>query len=47
VLDFLDDVLAGDTRWQLGEVQQLLALHTLVAIGRREADVRDHSMSER
>jgi hypothetical protein len=35
VLDFLGEVLAGDTRWQLDEVQQLLTLHTLVAIGRR------------
>ena len=41
VLDFLGDVLAGDARWQIGEVQRLLALHTLVAIGRHHAEGLD------
>jgi hypothetical protein len=37
-LDFLTDVLVGDTTWSLGEVQDLLALHTLVALGHWHAE---------
>jgi hypothetical protein len=36
-LAFLTDVLVGETAWQVREVQNLLALHTLVAIGRWHA----------
>jgi hypothetical protein len=35
-------VLARDIRWQLDEVQQLMALHTLVAIGQRHTKGLDH-----
>ena len=43
VLDFLGDVLSADARWQLGEVQRLMALHTLVAIGRHRTEGLDRS----
>jgi hypothetical protein len=43
VLDFLGDVLAGETRWQLDEVQGLLALHTLVAVRRNRAQGLDRA----
>jgi hypothetical protein len=33
-LDFLADILVGDTTWSVREVQDLLALHTLVGLGR-------------
>ena len=36
-LNFLADVLTGETHWSMGEVQQLLALHTLVGLGRWHA----------
>ena len=36
-IDFLADVLVGDTSWRLNEVQNLLALHTLVPVGRWHA----------
>jgi hypothetical protein len=34
-LAFLGDVLSGDSNWSVDEVTKLLALHTLVAVGRR------------
>ena len=37
VVTFLADVLVSDTPWRLTEVQSLLALHTLVAVGRWHA----------
>ena len=46
VLAFLGDVLIGDVRWQLSEVQRLLALHTLAAIGHWHADGLDHAQPE-
>ena len=46
VLGFLGDVLIGDVRWQLSEVQRLLALHTLAAIGHWHADGLDHAQAE-
>ena len=33
-LAFIGDVLMGETRWSVDEVTKLLALHTLVAVGR-------------
>ena len=35
---FLADVLIGETNWSLGEVRDLLALHTLVGLGRWHAE---------
>jgi hypothetical protein len=32
-LAFLGDILTGESHWTLGEVQEILALHTLVALG--------------
>lgn len=43
VLAFLGEVLGGDVRWQLSEVQRLLALHTLAAIGHWHADGLDQA----
>ena len=40
-LSFLGEVLAGETRWQLEEVQRLLALHTLAAIAHWHAEGLD------
>ena len=36
-INFLADVLTGESHWSMGEVQQLLALHTLVGLGRWHA----------
>jgi hypothetical protein len=33
-LAFIGDVLLGETGWSMDEVTKLLALHTLVAVGR-------------
>jgi hypothetical protein len=38
---FLTDILVGETPWQVREVRDLLALHTLVAIGRWHAQGLD------
>jgi hypothetical protein len=38
---FLTDVLVGETPWSVREVQNLLALHTMVAIGRWHAQGLD------
>jgi hypothetical protein len=38
---FLEDILSGETDWRLSDVQRLLELHTLVALGRVYAMAAD------
>ena len=40
-LAFLEDVLNGEMRWQLADVQRLAAMHTLAAIGHWHAEGLD------